>query len=152
MLFADRLEVWNPGAFPPSITPDTLREPHPSIPANRLIAQPLFLAGYIEQMGTGTLDMIKQCKAAGLKPPEFRQAMGQVMQTLWRPQRVAVETGTAQVTPEVTPEVAKLLPLCGKPASRRELQQRLALKDDDHFRVAYLIPAIADGFLEMTIP
>ena len=28
MLFADRLEVWNPGELPPSLTPERLREPH----------------------------------------------------------------------------------------------------------------------------
>ncbi len=30
MLFADRLEVWNPGELPPPLTPERLREPHPS--------------------------------------------------------------------------------------------------------------------------
>jgi len=42
MLFADRLEVWNPGELPPSLTPERLREPHPSIPHNPLIAEPLY--------------------------------------------------------------------------------------------------------------
>lgn len=65
MLFADRLEVWNPGELSPPLTIESLREPHASIPRNPLIAAPLFLARYIEKAGTGTLDMIKLCKAAG---------------------------------------------------------------------------------------
>jgi hypothetical protein len=76
MLFADRLEVWNPGELPPPLTVERLRRPHPSIPHNPLIAEPLFLAGYIEKAGTGTLDMIARLREAGLAEPEFRQDGG----------------------------------------------------------------------------
>ncbi len=85
MLFADRLEVWNPGELPPSLTPASLRLPHASIPRNPLLAEPLFLTRHIEKAGTGILDMIGLCKAAKLRPPEFRQERGQFIQTLWRP-------------------------------------------------------------------
>ncbi len=84
MLFADRLEIWNPGELFPPLTTEALRRPHPSIPRNPLIADPLFLTRYIERAGSGTLDMIELCRAAGLPPPEFRQEHGQVIQTIWR--------------------------------------------------------------------
>ncbi|MBM4143743.1 MAG: hypothetical protein FJ225_09175 [Lentisphaerae bacterium] len=42
--------------------------------------------------------------------------------------------------------------MCAKPKTRRELQAALRLKDDDHFRVAYVLPALHGGFIEMTIP
>jgi len=84
MLFADRLEVRNPGHLPPSLTPESLRHPHASVPRNPLLAEPLFLAGYVERAGTGTLDMIKLCAAAGLPAPEFRHEGGFFVQTLWR--------------------------------------------------------------------
>ena len=84
MLFADRLEVWNPGELPPSLTPELLRLPHASIPRNPLIADPLYLAHYIEKAGTGTLDMIALCREAGLPEPDFRQDGGQFVMTLWR--------------------------------------------------------------------
>ena len=84
MLFADRLEVWNPGELPPTLTPERLRRPHPSIPRNPLLAEPLFLTRYIEKAGTGTLDMIARCREAGLPEPEFRQDGGQFVMTLWR--------------------------------------------------------------------
>ena len=41
------------------------------IPGNPLLPEPLYLAEYIERMGTGTLDMIRRCAAAGLPEPEF---------------------------------------------------------------------------------
>ena len=74
MLFADRLEVWNPGRLPPPLTIEKLRVPHESIPGNPLLARAMYLVKYIEQMGTGTLDMIERCANAGLKEPEFEAA------------------------------------------------------------------------------
>ena len=74
MLFADRLEVWNPGRLPPPLTIEKLRVPHESIPGNPLLARAMYLVKYIEQMGTGTLDMIERCGTAGLQEPEFEAA------------------------------------------------------------------------------
>lgn len=84
MLFADRLEVWNPGELPPPLTPELLRLPHASIPRNPLIAEPLYLARYIEKAGSGTLDMIERCKTAELPEPDFEQRAGQWVVTFWR--------------------------------------------------------------------
>lgn len=84
MLFADRLEIWNPGQLPPPLTPERLQLPHASIPHNPLIAESLYLAGIIEQAGTGILDIIELCRSAGLPKPEFRQDGGFFVQTIWR--------------------------------------------------------------------
>ena len=65
MLFADRLEVWNPGELPAPLTIEGLRKPHASIPHNPLIADPMFLATYAEKAGSGILDMIALCAEAG---------------------------------------------------------------------------------------
>ena len=83
MLFADRLEVWNPGALPPPLTLDKLRVPHESVPGNPLLARAMYLVKYIEQMGTGTLDMIEHCVGAGLREPEF-EASGQFVTRIRR--------------------------------------------------------------------
>jgi predicted HTH transcriptional regulator len=84
MLFADRLEVWNPGSLPEGLTVDQLREPHHSIPRNRLLCEPLFLTHYIERAGTGTLDMISLCSGAGLPEPQFRSEGEHFVATIWR--------------------------------------------------------------------
>jgi ATP-dependent DNA helicase RecG len=84
MLFADRLEIWNPGQLPPGLTPEWLRAPHSSIPKNPLIADPLFLAHYIEKAGSGILDMIRLCRESGLPEPDFEQRGNQFVVTLWR--------------------------------------------------------------------
>ncbi len=81
ILFVDRLEIWNPGELPPPLTPERLREPHSSIPHNPLIADPLYLAHYIERAGTGTLDMVARCRDSGLPEPSFEQRAGQFVTT-----------------------------------------------------------------------
>ncbi len=83
-VFSDRVEVWNPGELPYSLTPDLLREQHPSIPRNPLLSEALYLAHYIEKAGTGTLDMIARCREAGLAEPDFEQRGNQFVVTLWR--------------------------------------------------------------------
>ncbi len=82
MLFSDRLEIWNPGELPPPLTFEKLRLPHGSFPRNPLVADPLFLARYIEKAGSGILDMIGLCRASNLPTPEFRQDGGMFVQTL----------------------------------------------------------------------
>ena len=43
MLFADRLEVWNPGRLPPPLTLEKLRVAHRSVPGNPLLAESMYL-------------------------------------------------------------------------------------------------------------
>jgi len=84
MVFANRFEVWNPGGLPEDLTVDLLRGPHPSVPRNRLLCEPLFLAHYIERAGTGTLDMIHLCTEAGLPEPEFLNEGERFRLIIWR--------------------------------------------------------------------
>jgi len=83
-LFADRLEVWNPGALPGTLTLDDLREAHPSVPNNPLVAESLYLTRYIERVGSGTQAMIELCREAGLPEPDFALRAGSFVITLWR--------------------------------------------------------------------
>ena len=63
---------------------------------NPTLAYPVYLAGYIEHLGTGTIDLIDKCREKGLKTPEFHfDEDGQVI--IWR------KNVTPDVTPDVTP-------------------------------------------------
>jgi len=108
MLFSDRLEVWNPGALPPTLTLEQLRQPHGSYPMNPLLAEPLYLSGYIERMGTGTGDMIRRCRDAGLEEPVFALNDGFVVTIRRKPESAFEAVGgvTGEVTLPVTPPVA----------------------------------------------
>lgn len=70
-VFSDRVEVRNSGRLPPELTLDQLKVEHASFPRNKQIANTLFLAKYIEQLGTGTSDIYRRCREAGLPEPRF---------------------------------------------------------------------------------
>ena len=159
-----------------------MTKPHASIPRNPLLAEPLFLSGYAEHAGTGTLDMIALCRDANLRSPEFRQDGGSFVQTMWRPAPVVSEPSvsyaigqiTPQVTPQdkqlslvylhelakvlqvptpqVTPQVANMLNAASVAHSREDLQRTAALSDREHLRKTYLEPLLKAGWLERTIP
>jgi len=55
-------------------------------------------------------------------------------------------------TPEVTPEVRRLLAVITGEMTRGEIQERLGLKDEKHFREYYQQVGVKLGLIEMTIP
>lgn len=83
-LFPDRLEVWNPGTLPGTLSLESLRTDHPSVPFNPLIAESLYLARYVEKVGSGTQRMIELCREAGLPEPDYEVRQGSFVLTIWR--------------------------------------------------------------------
>ena len=61
-----------------------LRDDHPSVPYNPLIAESLYLARYIEKAGSGTQRIIDLCREASLPEPDFALRAGSFVVTLWR--------------------------------------------------------------------
>ncbi len=123
--------------------------------------------------------MIKLCRAAGVRAPDFRQDGGQFVQTLWRPKpnataQVTAQVGTesnvfkdkvlqelaetlgtpaAQVTAQVTAQVIKVLDAAASEAKNREDLQSVAdIAHREHFRKFYVEPMVESGWLERTIP
>ncbi len=150
MLFRDRLEVWNPGRLPPPLTLEQLRVAHRSVPNNPLLAEPLYLAQYIERMGTGTLDMIRRCRDAALREPEFTDSSG-FKTTIWRatpPERIKTQ-------PELLPGdlKSKVLNLLAEgPLSKSELSKRLGYKQlSGQFNKVFR-NLLTDEMIEYTLP
>lgn len=83
-VYPDRVEITNPGRLPDGLTLSDLEKPHASQPTNPFLARPLFLAGYIEQLGVGILRVFQACRSAGLPVPRFEQRANQFLVTLWR--------------------------------------------------------------------
>ncbi len=150
MLFTDRVEVLNPGRLPPSLTLEQLRVAHTSIPNNPLLAEPLYLAQYIERMGTGTLDMIRRCSDAGLPEPEFNDSSGFKI-TIWR----ATPTEQIKVQPESLPGDLKskvLNLLADGPMSRSDLSKKLRQKEVSGQLKKVFRDLLTDEMIEYTLP
>ena len=157
MLFKDRLEIWNPGSLPPPLTPETLRGPHPSVPHNPLLAEPMYLTKYIERMGTGIRDMIRRCKNAGLPEPEIRMDAGSFVLTIRRP---VSEAGTKSKPSQakVGTKLAlswhqvKILHKCLIKSSIGDLMEIAERTDRTKFRDQVLNPLLGEDLVRMTVP
>lgn len=75
-IFDDYIWFYNIGGLPEGITLEQLERPHSSVPRNPLIVHIFYLAGFIEEMGSGTGRIIENMKKAELPEPEFREEMG----------------------------------------------------------------------------
>jgi len=152
-LFDDRLEVASPGELPFGLTPEQLKKPHSSRPWNPLMANVFYRRGIIETWGRGTLKIIDLLDKAGLPTPEFFNQAGSFVVIFRIPEeKWLTPQDTPQVTPHDAPQVEQLLEICIQPLSRQEMQDRLGLKDREHFRKYYLKPALDAGLIEQTIP
>ncbi len=95
MVFIDRVEIWNPGKLPSQLKIEQLKKRHASYPNNPLLAEVLYLADYIQKAGSGTLEMIKQCRKKGLPDPEFSVNSGEFRVVI--PRDVLTETRLKQL-------------------------------------------------------
>jgi predicted HTH transcriptional regulator len=161
MLFSDRLEVWNPGSLPPSLTLEKLRHPHGSVPGNPLLAEPLYLTKYIERMGTGTGDMIARCRKAGLPEPEFALTDGFVTTVRRKPELAFEAVGGQTEAPSrhqagtklaLSGNQVEILRNCRKEKAIKELMELIGRSDRTKFRKQVLNPLLEDNLLEMTVP
>jgi len=167
MLFADRLEVWNPGLLPYGLTVEKLYMPHISIPANPLIAEAMYLYGTIERMGTGTEELAKLCEKKGLKKPEFVQELDfrtiiyrphientdkYPTSTRQVPDKYPTSTRQVETDTDIKEEVKVVIRLLSNELSRSEIQNLLGLKNREHFVLNYINPAIEQKFIELTYP
>ena len=175
MLFNDRLEVRNPGRLPKGITIGMLSGEHTSLPVNPLLAYPVYLAGYIEQVGTGTTDIIDKCLEYGLKKPVFSQG-ADFSVTIWRKNHEKASNeigkdggndigndggkdigndGGKDALPDRGPNknVLNLINVIGKQQlTLKQMMGTMSLKSSSSFHKTYLDPAINDGYVTKLYP
>ncbi|MDP2928650.1 MAG: ATP-binding protein, partial [Candidatus Omnitrophota bacterium] len=56
---------------PGNLKIEDLKKLHSSHPSNTTLANVLYFGDYIQQVGSGTNEMVRQCKEHGLPEPEF---------------------------------------------------------------------------------
>ena len=168
MLFKDRLEVWNPGRLPKGMTVEKLAGEHASLPVNPLLANPVYLAGYIEQVGTGTNDVIDRCVELGLRKPEFHQDENFTV-VMWRKEVDGTEDGVAsnqvsnQVNNQVNNQVEdirlkltstqnRIITLCTSPRSAQEIMNEIGVTNQYNNRQRHIVSLVEMGVLAMTQP
>lgn len=81
-VYDDKIILWNPGVLPSEIRLERIKEKHPSIPRNKLIADLFFKAGYIEAWGRGIHKIINDFSTANLPEPVFENYANGVQVTM----------------------------------------------------------------------
>lgn len=158
MLFADRLEIYNPGHLTPSLSIDQLQHEHASYPTNPKLAELLYQLGYIERFGTGTKEIFKLAQEANLQEPKF-DFTREFTIIIWRPADANSATQQHRTSTVPVPhqyrtstEINMLVAALQGEMNRSELQKELKLKHKASFLQNYIQPAIEEGFIELTVP
>ena len=128
------------------------------------LANPVYLTGYIEQMGTGTTDIIELCEKSGLRTPEFHQDEDFLIR-IWRPENAGASLSTdhqnAHETDHQTaheidhmsePIKRLIIAIKGDTKTREEIMNIMQLNHRENFRLTYLIPALETGYIAMLYP
>jgi ATP-dependent DNA helicase RecG len=83
-IYADKMIIMNEGGLPPEVPAETLKKNHLSKPRNKLLADVLYFAGYIESWGRGTIKIVEQCLEQGLPEPDFQDEHGVMTVTFYK--------------------------------------------------------------------
>lgn len=159
-IYDNELMVWNDGGLPSSLSVESLRKKHPSVPRNKQIAEIFYYAGVIEAWGGGTKMILDECASAGLPEPVFEQEQG--FRVTFNKAAVQApykhRTSTPQVALKHPPssrqadDRLRLLEFCLEPRTIKEMLAFMHLRDRKSFVVQHLRPLLKNGRIAMTDP
>ena len=94
-IFSNRVEIYNPGAFPEGLTPqDFIEGTERSVKRNPLLAQLMYYVKDIESFGTGLKRITNACNTAGVKV-EFHMLKKGFAVVFYRPElSICPDSGT----------------------------------------------------------
>lgn len=83
-MYKDKMMVWNEGSLPAGLTVENLKEKHPSLPKNPVLAEVCFKGGLIEAWGRGIPKVVEECKKWNLPEPKIELLGGGIAITLYK--------------------------------------------------------------------
>ncbi|WP_300435448.1 Fic family protein [Christiangramia sp.] len=153
-IFNDRIEITSAGSLPDGLSKSEFFEGF-SIPRNKELMRVYKDLDLVEQLGSGIPRILKYYdKTCFSFSDNFLRMVLPAAEKVY-----GTEQDTEQVppkypssTPQVTPQVRELLNAFTSEHNRTELQKYLGLTDRKNFRINYLVPAIENDLVELTIP
>lgn len=143
LVFRDRIEIISPGHLPDSLSVADVRRGKTNRRNPTLTEHAFKLLPY-RGLGSGIPRVLAEWPQIELVD-DVRG--NQFTALVWRP-----KSKQDAETPQVTPQVRQLLHAISGEHARQELQDMLGLADREHFRKAYLVPALSAGLIEPTLP
>ncbi len=148
-IFKDQVEIVSPGWLPAGMTEADLGIK--SIPRNPLLFGILHRMEAVEHIGSGIRRIRNLCREYKVAEPRIEVAEHWFTIIFPRP-GMAQRKKFHDDTPQVTPQVVKLVEMIDGEMRREDIMCSLGLKDRMHFVDSYLKPAMDEGIVEMTIP
>jgi len=157
-IFKNRIEIYNPGAFPADKTPESYVSGNQRpIRRNPLITRTLYYSKDMESFATGLKRIKNACDKAGCRV-EFETPDDGFIVVFYRHGTQNL-SGIAQKTAQKEEKTAQkeerinaLLAYCKEPRDRDEMMKFLGIKHRTTFRSDYLNPLLNEGKMAMTIP
>lgn len=111
-VYPDSFVIANSGQLPDELKVSDLKKNHRSFPTNPDIAHIIFLMGYIDKLGRGTMKILEECKELGLKEPKWTNTKNEVILSFFGPdlkQDVFIPSISDQVSDAVNDAVREIL-------------------------------------------
>ncbi|WP_080801173.1 ATP-binding protein [Arabiibacter massiliensis] len=143
-MFADRIEVSNPGGLYGRLRVDQLGKVQPDT-RNPALATAMETLGLTENRYSGIPTVLRLMRQAGLPQPEFVDTHDSFTVVLRK-------APAAQAKADDTEKEPDLAAFCSVPRSRAEIAEFLGLASTPYATRVYIMPAVQEGRLRMTIP
>ncbi len=144
LIFADRVELISPGHLPNHLDTEQIGYGLSNLRNPALASHAFHMLPY-RGLGSG----IPRALAAWPKLKLIDDRQGNQFKVVIKR---SVQQPEGTLTPQVTPQVTKLLQAITGEMTRQALMDTMGLKDRKHFADRYLKPTLSDGFIEPTIP
>ncbi len=139
-IFADRLEITNPGGLYGRLTLDTLGKVQPDT-RNPVIATALEVMDITENRYSGIPTMRRELKEYGLPAPEFRNERGEFTVCFRLNEEPAVQNSDIDI-----------IGFCKTPRTRKEIAEYIGLNSVTYAIKKYVQPLIDSGHIKLTVP
>lgn len=143
IMYADRLEVQNPGGLYGRLSIDQLGHVQPDT-RNPVLATAMETLGLTENRYSGIPTIRKELHQAGLPKPEFVDTHDSFRVVLKKQEGPAPKIGAESED--------DLMRFCLEPKSRSEIARFLGLSSTAYVTRVHIAPLIRKGYLAMTIP
>ena len=139
-IFADRLEITNPGGLYGRLTLDTLGKIQPDT-RNQVIATALEVMDITENRYSGIPTMRRELKEYGLPAPEFRNERGEFTVCFRLNEEPAAQNSDIDI-----------IGFCKTPRTRKEIAEYIGLNSVTYAIKKYVQPLIDSGHIKLTVP
>ena len=153
-IYDNRVEIENPGSFPPNWDVEKMKSEHEPKPQNPLIANVLYKRKVLESWGRGIGLMLSECRKANLPEPEYIMDADSV-RLIFRYEpihRPSTDQAPTKHRPSTDQVFALIKILENKELSVKEIMEELGLNHRPTFRTNYLHPALNEGYVVPLYP